>query len=112
MFKLPSEESYTTPPHPTFTSSSSTTIIFGCRRGKVRLCIQTSSKSNNPIVLLELGVPTTTLISKRNARGYSSYCTRVRTYIVTMLRIALFCPCQCGLCIAMGEKLGILTHLG
>lgn len=63
----------TTNPHryPTFTNSSTTIIgtIFGYRRGKVRLCIQTSSKSaTNPIdLLLELAVPTTTLA--REMRG-------------------------------------------
>ncbi|XP_023895788.1 protein MIZU-KUSSEI 1 [Quercus suber] len=50
-------------PHPTFTSSSTIIIgtIFGYRRGKVSLCIQTNSNSTNPILLLELAVPTTTL---------------------------------------------------
>lgn len=51
-------------PQPTFASSSNifTGTIFGYRRGKVRFCIQTNSKSiNNPILLLELAIPTTIL---------------------------------------------------
>ncbi|KAK3211229.1 hypothetical protein Dsin_015935 [Dipteronia sinensis] len=52
------------PQQPTFTSSSNiiTGTIFGYRRGKVRFCIQTNSKSiNNPILLLELAIPTAIL---------------------------------------------------
>ncbi|TKY60240.1 MIZU-KUSSEI 1 [Spatholobus suberectus] len=43
---------------------SSTTItgtIFGYRRGKVSFCIQADANSTNPILLLELAVPTTIL---------------------------------------------------
>ncbi|XP_040989732.1 protein MIZU-KUSSEI 1-like [Juglans microcarpa x Juglans regia] len=50
--------------YPAFSTSSSTTIvgtIFGFRHGKVRLCIQTSYNSTNPVLLLQLAVPTTTL---------------------------------------------------
>ncbi|GAV62758.1 DUF617 domain-containing protein [Cephalotus follicularis] len=47
---------------PTFTSYTIITgTIFGFRRGKVNFCIQTSSKSTNPILLLELAVSTTSL---------------------------------------------------
>ncbi|KAK2656520.1 hypothetical protein Ddye_009572 [Dipteronia dyeriana] len=49
---------------PTFSSSSNiiTGTIFGYRRGKVRFCIQTNSKSiNTPILLLELAIPTAIL---------------------------------------------------
>lgn len=45
-------------------SSSSNTItgtIFGYRRGKVRFCIQTNSKSTNPTLLIDLALPTTIL---------------------------------------------------
>ena len=54
---------YNNNPHPTFTSSTVNIIgtIFGYRRGKVSLCIQTNCNSTNPILLLELAVPTTTL---------------------------------------------------
>ncbi|KAL5755329.1 hypothetical protein ACOSP7_023549 [Xanthoceras sorbifolium] len=49
-------------PQPTFTSSNIITgTIFGYRRGKVSFCIQTNSKSTNPILLLQLAVPTTIL---------------------------------------------------
>ncbi|KAK7311110.1 hypothetical protein RJT34_09025 [Clitoria ternatea] len=44
--------------------SSSTTItgtIFGYRRGKVSFCIQGNSNSTNPILLLELAIPTSVL---------------------------------------------------
>lgn len=56
-------QNYNNNPHPTFTSSSTIIIgtIFGYRRGKVSLCIQTNSNSTNPILLLGLAVPTTTL---------------------------------------------------
>lgn len=47
---------------PTFISSTVVTgTIFGYRRGKVSFCIQTNSKSTNPILLLELAVPTAIL---------------------------------------------------
>ncbi|XAR62498.1 hypothetical protein NMG60_11017271 [Bertholletia excelsa] len=49
---------------PRRSSVSSTLItgtIFGGRRGKVSLCIQTDPKSRNPLLLLELAVPTTAL---------------------------------------------------
>lgn len=49
--------------YPAFSTSSPTIVgtIFGFRHGKVRLCIQTSYNSTNPVLLLELAVPTTTL---------------------------------------------------
>ncbi|XP_022978548.1 protein MIZU-KUSSEI 1-like [Cucurbita maxima] len=67
-----SEEEPTYSSKPTFpsTSSSATSVtgtIFGYRRGKVNFCIQTHSKSTNPILLLELAVPTAILA--REMRG-------------------------------------------
>lgn len=47
--------------------SAITGTIFGYRRGKVNFCIQTNSKSTNPILLLELAVPTAILA--REMRG-------------------------------------------
>ncbi|BFG35557.1 hypothetical protein CerSpe_218310 [Prunus speciosa] len=49
-------------PQPSFACSNNivTGTIFGYRRGKVSFCIQTNSKSN-PILLLELALPTTVL---------------------------------------------------
>ncbi|KAL5539685.1 hypothetical protein UlMin_038738 [Ulmus minor] len=69
------EKSYLQPynnfyyPHPKASSSNNiiTGTIFGYRRGKVSFCVQTNSKSSNPILLLELAVPTTTLA--REMRG-------------------------------------------
>ncbi|XP_010531359.1 PREDICTED: protein MIZU-KUSSEI 1 [Tarenaya hassleriana] len=57
---------------PSFRSSSpsSTTVtgtIFGYHGGKISFCIQKSSKSTNPELLLELAVPTTVLA--REMRG-------------------------------------------
>ncbi|KAJ4714509.1 protein MIZU-KUSSEI 1-like [Melia azedarach] len=51
---------------PSFSSSSSssntiTGTIFGYRRGKVRFCIQANAKSTDPILLLDLAVPTAIL---------------------------------------------------
>ncbi|XP_019436105.1 PREDICTED: protein MIZU-KUSSEI 1-like [Lupinus angustifolius] len=49
---------------PLLMSSSSTTItgtIFGYRKGKVCFCIQSNKNSTNPILLLELAVPTSIL---------------------------------------------------
>lgn len=43
------------------TTATVTGTIFGCRRGKVRFCIQSNPKSTTPILLLELAIPTTTL---------------------------------------------------
>ncbi|KAJ9177541.1 hypothetical protein P3X46_012751 [Hevea brasiliensis] len=49
-------------PKPTFASSTTITgTIFGFRRGKVSFCIQTNTKSTNPILLLEFAVPTSFL---------------------------------------------------
>lgn len=49
-------------PHPTFTPSATIIgTIFGYRRGKVKLCIQTTSKPTNPVLLLEFAVTTTAL---------------------------------------------------
>ncbi|XWS41626.1 hypothetical protein CRYUN_Cryun17cG0098300 [Craigia yunnanensis] len=45
----------------TASSSVITGTIFGYRRGKVSFCIQTNSKSTNPILLLEFAVPTAVL---------------------------------------------------
>ncbi|CAN6542141.1 unnamed protein product [Malus baccata var. baccata] len=49
-------------PQPSFACSNNIIIgtIFGYRRGKVSFCIQTTSQSN-PILLLELALPTTVL---------------------------------------------------
>lgn len=47
-------------PSLTMNSSTITGTIFGYRRGKVRFCIQANANSN-PILLLELAVPTTIL---------------------------------------------------
>ncbi|KDP29736.1 hypothetical protein JCGZ_18671 [Jatropha curcas] len=53
---------YTYNPNPNFTASSTITgTFFGFRRGKASFCIQTDSKSVNPIFLLEFAVPTTIL---------------------------------------------------
>lgn len=47
---------------PTLLSSTVVTgTLFGYRLGKVRFCIQTNSGSTNPILLLELAVPTAIL---------------------------------------------------
>ncbi|XP_061375672.1 protein MIZU-KUSSEI 1-like [Gastrolobium bilobum] len=43
------------------TSSTVTGTIFGNRRGKVRFCIQGNTNSTNPILLLELSIPTSIL---------------------------------------------------
>ncbi|CAO2830585.1 unnamed protein product [Amaranthus hypochondriacus] len=51
-------------PKPTTSSTSSsflTGTIFGYKKGKVKFCIQSNSTSPNPILLLELAVPTTIL---------------------------------------------------
>ncbi|XP_062154190.1 protein MIZU-KUSSEI 1-like [Alnus glutinosa] len=78
-------QNYSNPQYPTFTSSTAVIgTLFGYRRGKVRLCIQTSSKlPTNPILLLELAVPTTTLA--REMRG-------------GVLRIALECASATPAC--------------
>ncbi|KAK9670686.1 hypothetical protein RND81_13G218100 [Saponaria officinalis] len=60
--------------NPSCTSSTIFTgTIFGCKRGKVKFCVQ---QSNNSIILLELAVPTSALA--REMRG-------------GLLRIALEC---------------------
>ncbi|XP_020208278.1 protein MIZU-KUSSEI 1 [Cajanus cajan] len=47
---------------PSLTNSTTITgTIFGYRRGKVSFCIQANASSTNPILLLELAVPTTIL---------------------------------------------------
>ncbi|AES72165.2 putative protein MIZU-KUSSEI 1-like, plant [Medicago truncatula] len=43
------------------TSTTITGTIFGYRKGKVSFCIQSSSNSTNPILLLELAIPTSVL---------------------------------------------------
>ncbi|KAL4349832.1 hypothetical protein HN51_030933 [Arachis hypogaea] len=43
------------------TTSTITGTIFGYRKGKVSFCIQSNSNSSEPILLLELAVPTTIL---------------------------------------------------
>ncbi|GAA0163736.1 hypothetical protein LIER_19531 [Lithospermum erythrorhizon] len=48
-------------------NSTTTGTIFGSRRGKVSLCIQTNPKSSTPILLLELAITTATLA--REMRG-------------------------------------------
>ncbi|KAK7280968.1 hypothetical protein RIF29_08569 [Crotalaria pallida] len=50
-------------PQPLMSSSSSTITgtMFGYRKGKVSFCIQSNKKSTNPILLLELAVPTSIL---------------------------------------------------
>ncbi|KAK7359019.1 hypothetical protein VNO77_00963 [Canavalia gladiata] len=45
-----------------------TGTIFGYRRGKVSLCIQANANSTNPILLLELAVPTS-LLAKEMGGG-------------------------------------------
>lgn len=55
------------PPSTSSAANSVTGTIFGYRRGKVNFCIQTNSKSTNPILLLELAVPTAILA--REMRG-------------------------------------------
>jgi hypothetical protein len=78
-------QNYSNPQYPTFTSSNAVIgTLFGYRRGKVRLCIQTSSKPpTNPILPPELAVPTTTLA--REMRG-------------GVLRIALECASATPAC--------------
>lgn len=50
------------PPSSLTTSSATITgTIFGYRRGKLSFCIQANSNSTNPILLLELAVPTSVL---------------------------------------------------
>ena len=46
---------------PLITSTTITGTIFGYRKGKVSFCIQSNANSTNPILLLELAVPTSTL---------------------------------------------------
>ncbi|KAL5705442.1 hypothetical protein ACHQM5_023743 [Ranunculus cassubicifolius] len=43
------------------TTTTITGTIFGYRRGKVSICIQANSNNTNPILLLELPIPTATL---------------------------------------------------
>lgn len=43
------------------TSTTITGTIFGYRKGKVSFCIQSNSNSTNPILLLELAIPTSVL---------------------------------------------------
>ncbi|QCE13156.1 protein MIZU-KUSSEI 1-like [Vigna unguiculata] len=43
------------------TCATITGTIFGYRKGKVSFCIQANSNSSNPILLLELAVPTSVL---------------------------------------------------
>ncbi|KAG5000098.1 hypothetical protein AAZX31_08G131100 [Glycine max] len=54
---------YYTPSSSSLMSSTTniTGAIFGYRRGKVSFCIQANANSNNPILLLELAVPTAIL---------------------------------------------------
>ncbi|KAH1251012.1 Protein MIZU-KUSSEI 1 [Glycine max] len=54
---------YTYSPSSSLMSSTTniTGTIFGYRRGKVSFCIQANANSTNPILLLELAVPTTIL---------------------------------------------------
>ncbi|XP_057495813.1 protein MIZU-KUSSEI 1-like [Actinidia eriantha] len=54
-------------PRRTWVSSTTTGTIFGHRHGKVNFCIQTNPKSTNPLLLLELSIPTTILA--REMRG-------------------------------------------
>ena len=102
---------YYSQPRFSYSSSSSTSsssssynvvngTIFGYRRGKVNLCIQTTSKSspnNVPILLLELAVSTATLAremgggflrialeSQSNTLGYIGNCTLLSTPVWTM----------------------------
>ncbi|KAJ7945443.1 protein MIZU-KUSSEI 1-like [Quillaja saponaria] len=53
-------QNYHVPPQTTM-ATTLTGTIFGYRHGKVSFCIQTNSKSTDPILLLELAVSTTTL---------------------------------------------------
>lgn len=61
---------YNNPQHSLFSTTNNiiTGTIFGYRRGKVSFCIQANSKStSNPVLLLELAIPTTVLA--REMRG-------------------------------------------
>ncbi|KAG4920106.1 hypothetical protein JHK82_049062 [Glycine max] len=48
-------------PQQLMTSTTITGTIFGYRKGKVSFCIQANANSSNPILLLELEVPTSVL---------------------------------------------------
>ncbi|TKY47684.1 MIZU-KUSSEI 1 [Spatholobus suberectus] len=48
-------------PQQLMTSTTITGTIFGYRRGKVSFCIQANANSSNPILLIELAVPTSVL---------------------------------------------------
>ncbi|KAK7306150.1 hypothetical protein VNO77_44072 [Canavalia gladiata] len=56
-------QNYCVQKHPSslMTCTTITGTIFGYRRGKVSFCIQTNATSSNPILLLELAVPTSVL---------------------------------------------------
>ncbi|KAL2521696.1 hypothetical protein Fot_25711 [Forsythia ovata] len=70
---------------PSFISSAIITgTIYGNRRGKVSLCIQTNPKSMNPILLLEMAVPTSVL-AKEMKGGF----LRIALECNTMGKIAL-----------------------
>ncbi|KAL2343096.1 hypothetical protein Fmac_004381 [Flemingia macrophylla] len=57
--RLQNPSKYHSPPLTNSTTITGT--IFGYRRGKVSFCIQANANSTNPILLLELAVPTTIL---------------------------------------------------
>ncbi|XP_057541848.1 protein MIZU-KUSSEI 1-like [Amaranthus tricolor] len=70
------------PKPPPFSSASFLTgTIFGYKKGKVKFCIQSNSTSTNPILLLELAVPTT-ILAREMRNG--------------LLRIALECSLGVG----------------
>ncbi|CAJ1854613.1 unnamed protein product [Sphenostylis stenocarpa] len=55
------DQSQKCPPQNLTTCATITGTIFGYRKGKVSFCIQTNANSSNPILLLELVVPTSVL---------------------------------------------------
>ncbi|KAH7520495.1 hypothetical protein FEM48_Zijuj08G0149900 [Ziziphus jujuba var. spinosa] len=62
------KQSHNNPYQPCFSTSNIVTgTIFGYRKGKVSFCIQTTSKSTKPILLLELAIPTTVLAREMQA---------------------------------------------
>ncbi|XP_058781562.1 protein MIZU-KUSSEI 1-like [Vicia villosa] len=52
---------YPSSSHSLIPSTTITGTIFGYRKGKVSFCIQSSPNSTNPILLLELAIPTSVL---------------------------------------------------
>ncbi|WVZ26170.1 hypothetical protein V8G54_004714 [Vigna mungo] len=75
-------------PSLTMNSSTITGTIFGYRRGKVRFCIQANANSN-PILLLELAVPTT-ILAKEMREGTLRIALESNTNTNTLLSIPLW----------------------